>query len=46
RPHAAAADLGGEPLIVTIGVLGARDRTRAYLDGLGLREGWDYICVA
>ncbi len=34
------------PVLVTVGVLGAREMIRARLDGFGLTEGEDYVCVA
>jgi hypothetical protein len=42
----AAATIDDGPIVVTIGVLGRRNAIREYLDGLGRREGRDYVCVA
>lgn len=35
-----------DPVLVAVGVLGARERIRGRLDGMGWREGRDYVCVA
>lgn len=42
----AVSGIGDGPILVALGVMGARERARAHLDGLGLREWRDYLCVA
>jgi len=37
---------GRDPILVCIGVRGARQIIRERLDAMGLREGVDYLCVA
>jgi glycosyltransferase involved in cell wall biosynthesis len=42
----AAALVDDGPILVCVGVHGAREAIRAQLDGLGKREWRDYLCVA
>ena len=49
RPVVAPDDLpasGTFPVLVTVGVKGARELIRADLDCRGYRERTDYLCVA
>ena len=45
-PPEALGDVRHDPVVVTVGVFGARERARGYLTALGLREGRDFVCVA
>lgn len=49
RPVIAPSDLpppGQHPVLVTVGVKGAREQIRSHLDRLGYVEGRHYVCVA
>lgn len=45
-PPEALAEGCPEPLLVAVGVKGARELIRAHLNGLGRVDGRDYVCVA